>query len=155
MNVFLKPQVKRESKTAHVNINVVNMFYGKWRRYGFQENDLYICILLTNLIRKIYFLFIMKDITHMSISIIHSWNVRPRLQSANILSKLFQVFAASQFLKKNFILANSSKFRFYFRCTECNIIITFIWLHYRITCCRAKLKVCHFKTLQRKEEDIH
>ena len=96
MNVFLKPQVKRESKTAHVNINVVNMFFGRRRRYGFQENDLYICILLTNLIRN--FLFIVKDITHMSILRIHSWDVRPRLQSANILTKLFQVFAALQFL---------------------------------------------------------
>ena len=57
MNVFLKPQVKRESKTAHVNINVVNMFFGRRRRYGFQENDLYICILLTNLIRKTIFSF--------------------------------------------------------------------------------------------------
>ena len=100
MNVFLKPQVKRESKTAHVNINVVNMFFGRRRRYGFQENDLYICILLTNLIRnaRLHFLFIVKDITHMSILRIHSWDVRPRLQSANILTKLFQAFAASQFL---------------------------------------------------------
>ena len=134
------------------------MFHRRWIRYGSQENDLYICIILIELIRnftKPYLFLIMKNITRISILRIHSRDVRPRLQSANILSKLFQLFTASQFLWKNFILANSSKFRFYFRCTECNIIITFIWLHYRITCYRAKLKVCHFKTLQRKEEDIH
>ena len=115
MNVFLKPQVKRESKTAHVNINVVNMFFGRRRRYGFQENDLYICILLIHLIRncvRLYFLFIVKDITHMSILRIHSWDVRPRLQSANILSKLFQVFTASQFLSKTLFWPIAANFVF-------------------------------------------